>query len=55
MSEGKKQIRTCDIQRHLPDWAKVVKIVNDVKIYNLNVFENIMSWNRENLDIPAFD
>ena len=48
-------IRTCDIQRHLPEWAKVVKTVNGVKIYNLNVFENIMSWNQENLDTPAFD
>lgn len=48
-------IRTCDIQRHLPEWAKVVKTVNGVNIYNLNVFENIMSWNQENLDTPAFD
>lgn len=48
-------IRTCDIQRHLPEWAKVVKTVNGVKIYNINIFENIMSWNQENLDTPAFD
>ena len=40
-----KSIRTCDIVRHLPAWAKVVKTVNDTPIYNMNVFENIMSWN----------
>ena len=48
-------IRTCDIRRHLPEWAKVVKTVNHVDLYNLNVFENIMSWNQENLDTAAFD
>ena len=51
----KKQIKTCNIKRHLPDWAKVVTTVNDTKIYNINVFENIMSWNQENLDGAAFD
>ena len=57
MAEGNKrlQIRTCDIRRRLPEWAKVVKTINGVDIYNLNVFENIMSWNHENLDTPAFD
>lgn len=48
-------IRTCDIKRHLPEWAKVVKTVNQTPIYNMNIFENIMSWNQENLDTPAFD
>lgn len=48
-------IRTCDIRRHLPEWAKVVKTVNNTDIYNLSVFENIMSWNQENLDTPAID
>lgn len=50
-----KAIRTCDIQRHLPEWARIVKTVNGVDIYNINVFENIMSWNQENLETPAFD
>lgn len=49
------RIKTCDIKRHLPEWAKVVKTVNGIDIYNLNVFENIMSWNQENLDVPALD
>lgn len=57
MTEKNKHltIRTCDIQRHLPEWARIVKTVNGVNIYNINVFENIMSWNQENLDTPAFD
>ena len=49
------KVRTCDLVRHLPDWAKVVKTVNETQIYNMNVFENIMSWNQENLDVPAID
>lgn len=48
-------MKTCDIKRHLPEWAKVVKTVNQTPIYNMNIFENIMSWNQENLDTPAFD
>ena len=48
-------IKTCNINRQLPVWAKVVRTVNNTKIYNMNVFENIMSWNQENLEIPAFD
>lgn len=47
--------KTCDIKRCLPKWAKVVKTVNQTPIYNMNIFENIMSWNQENLDTPAFD
>lgn len=47
-------IKACDIKRHLPEWATVVKTVNQTPIYNMNIFENIMSWNQENLDAPAF-
>ena len=43
-----KNIKTCDIKRHLPEWAKVLKMVNETPIYNMNIFENIMSWNQEN-------
>ena len=53
--ENIQQIKTCDMKRYLPSWAKVVKIKNGVPIYNLNIFENIMSWNQENLDIAALD
>lgn len=48
-------IKTCDIRRQLPEWAEVIKVVNQTPIYNINIFENIMSWNQENLDTPAFD
>lgn len=53
--ENIQQIKTCDMKRHLPSWAKIVKRKNGVPIYNLNIFENIMSWNQENLDIAALD
>lgn len=49
------KIKTVDIQRVLPKWAKVVKTVNDTPIYNMDIFENILSWNQHNLDVPAFD
>ena len=41
--------------RELPSWAKVAKEINGTKIYNMNVFENIMSWNQHTLDVDAFD
>lgn len=50
-----KKLKTVDIQRELPKWAKVVKTVNDTQIYDMNIFENIMSWNQHNLDTAAFD
>lgn len=49
------QIKTCEIKRLLPEWAKVEKVINNTPIYNMNVFENVMSWNQYNLDTPAFD
>ncbi len=49
------KIKTCDIKRKLPEWAKVTKVVNGVQIYNMNIFDNIMSWNQYNSDVPAFD
>lgn len=50
-----QKLKTVDIQRELPDWTKVVKTVNETKIYDMNIFENIMSWNQHNLDTAAFD
>jgi len=41
--------------RELPSGAKVVKVVNGIPIYNMNVFQNIMSWNRQNPSTPALD
>lgn len=47
--------KTCNIKRVLPEWAKVIRTVNKAPIYNMNIFENIMSWNHFHTDIPAFD
>ncbi len=50
-----EKIPTHKLVRELPNWAKVVKIQNDIPIYNMNIFDNIMSWNQHNLEIPALD
>lgn len=50
-----EKIPTHKLIRELPNWAKVVKIQNDIPIYNMNIFDNIMSWNQHNLEIPALD
>lgn len=50
-----KKIPTYKMVRELPQGAKVVKVVNGIELYNINVFQNIMSWNQHNLDIPALD
>lgn len=48
-------IKTCNIERRLPEWAKIVRIVNELPIYNINILENILSWNYAHSDVPAFD
>ena len=48
-------IKTCELKRHLPEWASVVKTINGLPLYNVNLFENIMSWNQDNLDTAALD
>ena len=53
--DKQSKIKTCDIKRKLPEWAKVVKTINGTDIYNMNIFENIMSWNKYHKDVPAFD
>ena len=50
-----ERTKTVDIKRVLPSWAKVVKNVNDTPLYNMSILDNIMSWNQNNLDTPAFD
>lgn len=50
-----ERIPTYKMVRELPMGAKVVKVVNGIEIYNMNIFQNIMSWNQHNLDVPAFD
>ncbi|MBO7474285.1 MAG: acyl--CoA ligase [Ruminococcus sp.] len=49
------QINTCTIERKFPEWVKVDRIINGVKIYNMNIFDNIMSFNQDNLEGDAID
>ena len=49
------QINTCTIERKFPEWAKVDREINGVKIYNMNIFDNIMTFNQDNLDGEAID
>ena len=51
----KKRIPTHLLERELPSWAKVVKTVNHIDIYNMNVLDNILSWTKKIPDIPAID
>ena len=48
-------VNTKDIVRKLPEWAKIDRVVNNTPIYNMGLFDNIMSWNQDNLDGEAFD
>lgn len=50
-----EKIPTYKMIRELPSWARVVKNINGIDVYNMNVFQNIMSWNQHNLDVPAFE
>ena len=50
-----ERIPTYKMVRELPNGAKVVKIVNGIELYNMNIFQNIMSWNQHNLDVPALE
>lgn len=52
---SRRTVPTYTLTRKLPKWAKVVKTINNVQIYNMNIFDNIMSWNSENYGIPAID
>lgn len=50
-----ERISSHKMVRELPSDAKVVSTINGIKLYNINTFQNIMSWNQHNLDIPAFE
>ncbi len=55
MEKEEKKIPTHKLQRELPSWAKVVKRINDIDIYNINVLDNILSWTKMIPDVPAID
>lgn len=50
-----KRINTSKIVRKFPEWAKVDRTINGCKIYNMNIFDNIMTFNAENMDGVAID
>lgn len=49
------RINTASIVRKFPEWAKVNRTINGVDIYNMNIFDNIMTFNQDNLDGEAID
>ncbi|MCR5541993.1 MAG: acyl--CoA ligase [Ruminococcus sp.] len=49
------QINTSTIVRKFPEWAKVDRVINGAEIYNMNIFDNIMTFNQDNLEGAAFD
>ena len=50
-----EKVPTYKMVRELPTDARVVEKINGIELYNINIFQNIMSWNQHNLDVPAFD
>lgn len=50
-----KKIPSHKMIRELPEGAKVVKTINGIDLYNINTFQNIMSWTAHCKDVPAFD
>ena len=53
--EGNSKIPTHELKRELPSWAKVVKTINDINIYNISVLDNIISWTKNIPSVPAID
>lgn len=50
-----KKIPTHELKRELPSWAKVVRTINDIDIYNMSILDNIISWTKNIPDVPAID
>ncbi len=46
---------THKLKRKLPDWARVVKRINDIEIYNMSIFDNILSWTYSIPNVAAID
>lgn len=46
-------LNTSKIERKFPEWAKVDHVINGLEIYNMNIFDNIMTFNQDNLDGEA--
>ena len=50
-----ERIKTKDLKRELPPWAKVVKTINTIDIYNMSLMDNIISWTKNIPDVVAID
>ncbi len=48
-------INSKDMERVIPEGKKIVKTINGIDIYNMNVYENIMSRVTNHLDVPFVD
>lgn len=55
MSDNEKQIRCLDLKREIPSWAKVVKEINTIGIYNMSLVDNILSFTKNIPDVVAID
>lgn len=55
MNKQPNKCPTHKLTRELPEWAKVVRRINDIDIYNMSVFDNILSWTKHIPDVPAID
>ncbi len=43
------------MKRELPKGVSIEKTINEIPLYKMNIFQNIMSWNQHNLNIPALE
>ena len=49
------KIPTHTLKRELPSWAKVVRTINNIDIYNMSILDNIISWTKNIPNVPAID
>lgn len=50
-----EKIPTHKLKRELPSWAKVVRTINNIDIYNMSILDNVISWTKNIPDVPAID
>ena len=46
---------THKLGRKLPEWAKIVRTVNETDIYNISILDNIISWTYSIPQVAAID
>ena len=49
------RIPTHKLVRKLPEWARIVRKINDIEIYNMDILENIRSWTQSIPNVAAID